>query len=121
MGKAQRKITKERSNGVYVQKLLKSKKARAVSDVVADLDKILTFLLHRATGAMATVAASYDKKLTTVKPKLAQAAFQCILEGDLRADACEAGAAALRRYVETKKGSEKKDAGERDRAEESAA
>jgi hypothetical protein len=104
MGKAQRKVTKVRSNGVYVQKLLKRHQTRAVSDVVSDLDKMITFILNKTTNAMAIVATSYDKKLTTVKPKLAQAAFQSILDGDLRMAACEAGAAALERYCASKKG-----------------
>lgn len=100
--KAKGKTPKARSNAIYVQKLLKKQGARGGSAVVCELDKMVTFLLGRTTSAMNVIATTYDKKSSVVKPKLAQAAFQSFLDGELRASACEAGAEALVRYASQK-------------------
>jgi rhamnogalacturonyl hydrolase YesR len=100
--KAKAKSPKARSNAIYVQKLLKKHGARGGSAVVSELDKMVTYLLTRTTSAMNVIATTYDKKSSVVKPKLAQAAFQSILDGELRASACEAGAEALVRYANAK-------------------
>ena len=111
MGKGAKKPTKVRSNAVYIQKLLKAYKARAPAAVVAELEKMLSFLLSNTVDAMRTIALVYDKKTGTARPKLAQSALQALLEGNLQEDACAAGAQALVKFCEDKKAPKKKRGG----------
>jgi hypothetical protein len=104
MGKAGiKKKTPERSNVSYMHKLVKKSGTSARGSVTNELNKMLTFLIENMNGNMATVLNRYAKKDDTVKAKLVQAAMKVMLTEDLRDDACEAGAAALVRFLEANK------------------
>ena len=98
-----KKRVKERSNVSYMQKLIKKSKTAARRSVTAELNLMLTHLLERVNVNMASIMTHYAKKDDTVKAKLVQAAFQAMLSEELRESACDAGAAALLKFVDANK------------------
>lgn len=98
-----KKRVKERSNVSYMQKLIKKSKTAARGSVTAELNRMLTHLLERVNVNMASIMTHYAKKDDTVKAKLVQAAFQAMLSEELRESACDAGAAALLKFVDANK------------------
>ena len=99
----------ERSNVIYFSKLLKKSKTSARSDVSRELNLMMTFLMKRLTADMTSIVTNYTKKEGTIRPKLVQSALQVMLAGDLRTDACDAGAATLLDFMNSTKEKGKKE------------
>ena len=112
MGKKAAKKVVERSNVSYVQKILKTTKVAARGSVAGELNLMLSFLMNNMNSAMGSVVCHYSKKENTLRPKLAQAAFQALLHDELRTSACEAGAKALLDFAQKNASKSKKAATE---------
>ena len=94
---------KERSNVSYMQKLLKKDGTRARGNVKAELNLMLTHVMKRMTGDMASIMKHYSKLDETVKPKLVESAFDSMLTGELRSVVSDAAASQLMVYVDNKR------------------
>ena len=93
----------ERSNVMYFSKLLKKSKSSARSEVSRELNLMLSFLMKKLTEDMTSIVTNYTKKEGTIRPKLVQSALQVMLAGELRTDACDAGAATLQAFMNSTK------------------
>lgn len=93
----------DRSNAVFMGRLIKRKGWRARGTVAPELDRMLGYVVKLINKKMDTIASTYAKNESTVTPKLAQAALQALLPDELRTRACEAGAAALEAHVAARK------------------
>jgi hypothetical protein len=100
---ATKKKPLDRSNQLYMRKIVKAHKTAARGPVVRELDLMLTYLLKETNGCMAAIMGSYDKTSETVKAKVAQSAFQMLLSGTLRDSVCDAGAEAVTSFVAANK------------------
>jgi hypothetical protein len=109
MAKKAKKVV-ERSNVSYMQKLIKKSQTSARGNVAGEMNLMLTFLINNLNTTMGSVVFHYSKKEGTLRPKLAQAAFQAMLHDELRTTACEAGAQALLAFAEKNANKSKKSA-----------
>jgi hypothetical protein len=100
MAKKGSKKVVERSNVSYMKRLINTSKTSARGNVANELNLMLTYLVGNLNATMGSVTFHYSKKEGTLRPKLAQAALQSMLTGDLRTQACEAGAKALLSFAE---------------------
>ena len=104
MGKSKKKMIPERSNRIFMARLVKNQKMRARAQVLTDLESLTTFCTNKVLDAMGEILKLYVKKGDlTIKPRLAQAALQAILSGDLRNSACTAGADAVVQFNKNRK------------------
>lgn len=101
--KSAKKPSNERSNLGYMNKIVKKCGTSSRGVVNVELNCMLTFLLGALTDSMSAIMTQYTKKDCTVKPKVAQAAFQLLLHDDLRASVCDAGATALVKHLTTQR------------------
>ena len=103
MAKAKAKSKPARSNASFLKKIVKQHNTSARGPAVQELDAMLTFLLQRFNGTVDCILQNYDKTSETIKAKVAQAAWQLLLTGDLRDVACDAGAEAVNKFLEKNK------------------
>ena len=103
MARGGKKRMAERANAPQVAKLMKKMGMRARATVSVELDRMLSHVLKNGISAMQSISSTYTKADLTIKPKIAHAAFQALLPGDLRHRACKAGADAVEQYIEKKK------------------
>lgn len=101
MGKNSKNYAKldERSNVLYFNKLLKKSKVSARSNVAREMNLMLGFLLSKLNADVSSIVTNYAKKEQTIRPKLVQSAFQTMLVGNLRTEACESGANTLLSFM----------------------
>ena len=95
--------SKERSNLIYMQKLIKKSNTTARGAVQEELNSMLMFLMNNLNSSMGSILEHYVKKGDTLKSKVVQAALQATLSGELRELACNAGTEALAEFIESNK------------------
>ena len=96
-------IDKNRKYDAYFSSMAKSMEMSTTGDVNHELDKMLRYVLSELSCTSNSVLSHYAKKSQTVRPNVAYAAFDCMLNGELRAEVTGAGAAALVEFVNKSK------------------
>jgi hypothetical protein len=96
-------VDKNRKYDAYFSSIAKSMKMSTTGDVNRELDKMLRYVLGELSSTSNSVLSHYAKKSQTVRPNVAYAAFTCMLNGELRSEVTNAGAAALVEFVNKSK------------------
>lgn len=88
----------ERSNLLYIKKLVKKSGASARGAVHNELNSMLTYVLTELTHNMNSITSCYSKKEETIKPKVVSAALSGLLYGELKTGACSSAQRSLAKF-----------------------